>query len=227
MHLGDELRFLDLPAEDRKGQKHDPGDHGKIAGVAHQRVPDGAGGKGHAKTEDQNATCAAHQIDDCVCLGTERLDRHVRHQGDRRAAEGGHGHQGDQQQDHKQDQRYRVVLRDLPGVGVARRNDVVRIVGVGDGFAVLLDLASDRREGFQAELLAQNEFLAVRALERRVLLLGIDLGQSGGVVDRGEAAELLELGVVHEAQADQDDGRDDGAKENEGRAAAQPVAAAV
>ena len=59
------------------------------------------------------------------------------------------------------------------------------------------------------------------------MLCLVDLCQSGRIIDGGDGADLLELHIVRQRQADKGKRGDDGAIENKGRAAAQLMAAFV
>ena len=98
LHPLHELRLAHLPHEDGQRQQHDARDHGEIARVGHHGILGRGSGKDHAEDQNQNTAGGAHEIDDGVCLAAQGLDGHVRHERDRRAAEGRHGDECRQKQ---------------------------------------------------------------------------------------------------------------------------------
>ena len=114
-----------------------------------------------------------------------------------------------------------MLQRRLMGVGLTRGHDIIRVVVVRDGLALGIgDLARDGGKLILRKGILEHEGLAVGRLERAVRLLLIDDAQSGGIVDRGSAVEILQLRVVNERQADEGDGGDDCADEDKRCAAA-------
>ena len=64
---------LYLSLEDTQRRQHDGGNDGEIAGIAHQGVADGRGGEHHAQHQHQNPAGGAHEVDDGIGLGAQRL----------------------------------------------------------------------------------------------------------------------------------------------------------
>ena len=118
--------------------------------------------------------------------------------------------------------------RHLPCISLPGGGHIVGVVGVGNGGAVLADqLAADGGELLLGELLTQYKFVTVRGDELLVRLTFVDGAQSGGIVDVGGVALMLQLGVVNEAQADQRHGGDQCAQYNERCAPSAAVGAFV
>ena len=186
------------------------------------------GGERHAQRQHQNTSGAAHQVDDGVGLGAQRLHGHVRHQRHRRRAEGGHGHQNHQQHSDEEHQRDGMRRRHLPGVGLPGGGHVVGVVGIGDGLAALVgELAADGGEFRLREPLRQHELLAVGRDQLLVRLTFIDGGQGGGIVDPCGVAQMLQLGVVDKAETDQRHGGDQRTHHDKGRTPSLFVAAFI
>ena len=102
--------------------------------------------------------------------------------------------------------------------GLPRRNDIVGIRRVGDGFAVLRHrLAADGGEFLLRELLPQNEALTAGGQQRGVLLPLIDHGQRRRIVDGGYVLQVPQLGVVHKGQRHQRTGGHQRAYHDKGR----------
>ena len=220
LHLRRPLLLTDGEQEDHQRRQHQRCDDAEVADVAHQTVADGGGGEHHAQRQHQDAAGGAHEVDDGIGLGAQGLQRYVGHQGHGGGAERGHGHQNNKQQHHEEDQGGGVLRRHLPGAGLPGGHHVVGVVGVGDRAATVGDLAADGGELLLRELLAQNELLTGGGQQRGGLLLLVDDGEGGGVVDGGHVLQVLQLGVVHEGQADQRHRGDEGADDDEGRPAA-------
>ena len=227
LHLSGPLRLPDGEQEDHQRRQHQRRDDAEVAGIAHEAVADGGGGEHHAQRQHQNAAGGAHEVDDGVGLGAQGLQGHVGHQGHGGGAEGGHGHQNDEQQHHEENQGRGVLHRHLPRAGLPGGHHIVGVVRVGDGAVPVGDLAADGGELLLRELLAENELLTGGGQQRGVLLLLIDGGEGGGIVDGGHAAQVLQLGVVHEGQAHQRHRGDEGADDDEGRPAAAAAGAFV
>ena len=220
LHFVGPLLFPDGEHENHQRRQHDGRNDGEIAGVAHQGVADGGGGEHHAQSQHQNAAGRAHEVDDGVGLGAQRLQGHVGHQGHRRGPEHGHRNQDDQQQNDEEYQGGGTFGGGVPGAGLAGGDHIVGIIGVGDGLAVLLHLAADPDEFLLGELLAQDELVAAGGQQRLVGLAVVDLLQGGGVVNGGDIGQVPQLGAVHKGQGDEHHGGDEGTHHDEGGAAA-------
>ena len=121
-----------------------------------------------------------------------------------------------------------MLRRDLPGVGLPGGCHIVGVVRVGDGAAVAVgDLAADGGELAFREFPGQHELLAVRGEQLLVRLTFVDGGEGGGIVDIGGSAQMLQLGVVDKAQADQRHGGHQRTQHDEGGAPSAAVGASV
>ena len=228
LHLGHELRLVDRQAEDQQRHQHDARDHGEVRRVAHERVAHGARGEGHADGQHEDTAGSAHEVDDGIRLAAQRFDGNIGHERDGGGAERGHGHEHDEQQRDKADERAGVLHSRLVGVGLARGHDIVRVVVVRHGLALgVCDLTRDGGKFVLGERVLEHERLAVWGLERAVGLLLVHDAQRGGIVDGGGRVDAFQLRIVDERQADERDGRDDRAEDDERRAAAAPAGVLV
>ena len=219
LRLFHQLGFLDLPEEDQKRKEHHAGHHREEGGVAHQRVFVGSGFEDDAHPQDQDAARRSHQIDHGVGLGAKRLGRHVRHQRHRRRAEGGHGDQDHQKDRDEDDQGYGIVLRDLAGVGLACRDDVVHVIGI----AFPVPYGADGDEFLPGEFLPEIVGLALGGHQLGAVFVIIKLGQGLLVVHRRDLRDLAQLGVVGKGQGDQKHRGHDRSDQDIGRPSAEAV----
>ena len=80
MHLLNKLGFPHRQHEDEQGHQHQCGHNAEERAVGHQGVFRCPGRKYGAHGQNDNAACAAHQVNDGVSLAAEGLHGHVRHQ---------------------------------------------------------------------------------------------------------------------------------------------------
>ena len=117
--------------------------------------------------------------------------------------------------------------RHLPGVELPGRHHVVGVVRVGDGLFIALKLAADGGKVLPGIGLRQGEPLAAGGHQRLVGHAVVNLHQRRGVVDGGHGGDVLQLGVVHEAEGHQGHRRHQCAHQNKGRPPPHFAAAAV
>ena len=141
--------------------------------------------------------------------------------------EHGHRHENHEQQHDGEHERRGALGRRLPGAGLPRGDDVVRIVGVRDHLAVLRDLAADGGELLERELLAEDELLPRGRDERRAALALIDRLERLRIVDGGDVSDVAELRAVDERERDEQHRCDERTDDDERRAAAAAARAAV
>ena len=183
--------------------------------VAHQGVFRLARAEDGPEAEDDYAARRAHEVYDGVGLAAQGLDSDVRHQRHGRRAEGRHADEHAQEHRDEEYERAVIVRRRRRGVGLAGRDDVVR---------VLLVLHGDGRELLARELLLDNELLAVRGRGGEISVPERLLRR--GIVHR-HGRERSELHIVREAEHDEERRRADCAGHDEGRAPAAATPALV
>ena len=118
------LRLTDREIQHQHGNRHQRGDHDEKRLVIHMRKPCGlfVGVHHRRDGEIEDAAHRAHEIDDGVGLGAQRLGRHIGHERHRGRTVGAHHHQQQSQRHHEQHQLHRAVF---PGKAVVNdRQDV-------------------------------------------------------------------------------------------------------
>ena len=91
-------------------------------------------------------------------------------------------------------------MRNRLGAGLTRGHDIIRVVRIGHGLAVLLNAAADLREFVLGELFGQDKALPLGGHEGLALLRLIDDGQRRGIVDGSKLLHIGKLMVVHKGQ---------------------------
>ena len=227
LHLRAPLGLTDGEKEDNQRGQHQRRYHAEIAHVAHHGVFHGGGGEHHAKTQHQDAAHGAHEVNNGVCLGAERLQGHIGHQRHGGRTEHRHREKHKQQQRHKHNKGGGILGRHIGNVGLACRHNEVGIVAVGDLCAVHRYLGGNGGELGAAELLTQHEFLAAGCHEPGILLGIVDDLKTCHAVHLGHGINVLELCVIGKAEEHQQNSGAQRTHHNKGGAATRAVTALI